>query len=362
VELETAQRSQTIYTAAREADANPNHWYAIARLDKLKSGKILTAKFWNQPLAVFRDETGQIRVVDDACPHKGVALHKGVVKGCHLVCQYHGWEFDGDSGECVAIPYLTQGQKLPKANVRSYPVQERYGLVWVFPGDPALANERTIIDIPEYDKDDWFLVRLEVSFGSHFSICNENAIDLFHGHLHRKYQAWYDTQLVKIQESPEMMQAQYDVAYQNPLAPLLGLSKWGIKETKGQITVRYLYPNLTSSLGDISRVYLLRLPASNTESRSFGLFFSKVKIPKILAPFKPLIRYVLRHFVLAKVVQQDIEMNENEQEIYQNDRDRSFVEVNPAIFTLRRLIVRQDEQYKAGVNTTLQKVKVGKPQ
>jgi hypothetical protein len=159
-----------------------------------------------------------------------------------------------------------------------------------------------------------------------------------------------------------MMQAQYDVAYQNPLAPLLGLSKWGIKETKGQITVRYLYPNLTSSLGDISRVYLLRLPASNTESQSFGLFFSKVKIPKILAPFKPLIRYVLRHFVLAKVVQQDIEMNENEQEIYQNDRDRSFVEVNPAIFTLRRLIVRQDEQYKASLNTTLQKVKVGKPQ
>jgi hypothetical protein len=57
VELETAQRSQTIYIAAREADANPNHWYAIARVDKLKPGKILTAKFWNQPLAVFRDET-----------------------------------------------------------------------------------------------------------------------------------------------------------------------------------------------------------------------------------------------------------------------------------------------------------------
>ena len=346
MELETALRSRTIRTPAREASANPNHWYAIARTTHLKPGKILQAMFWNQPLAIFQDASRQIRVLDDACPHKGVSLHKGAIKGCHVVCPYHGWEFDGESGQCVAIPYLNK-QKLPQVSVRSYPARERYGLIWFFPGDPLLASQKDIIEIPQFGDDDWLLVWLEARFYSHFSICNENAIDMFHGHLHKKYQAWNDTKLVSLQETSETIEVQYDVTYQNPVARWLGLSKWNESVSSGRVTIKYLYPHITSSLGGISRVYLLRLPVSDTESQSFGMFFTKTRIPKFLAPLKPLISYALNRFLLKKIIQQDIEMNEYEQRTYELDRDHRNIEVNPAVLAMQRLIVRQVEEYKS---------------
>lgn len=345
MELETTLSSQTVRNLVREVGINPNHWYAIARTDRLKPGQIQPVVFWKQSLSLFRDESGQIHVVDDLCPHKGISLHKGSVKGCHLVCPYHGWEYDGQSGQCVAIPYLPEGQKLPRATLRSYPVQERYGLAWIFPGDPARAHEHSTPEIPQFEEEGWLDILLEAHFHAHFSICNENTMDVFHGHLHAKHQAWYDTKLVTLQETPEQIRAQYDVSYQNWLAPLLGLSERGNQVSTQRLTIEYLYPNFRTSLGDLSRLYLLRMPVNEVESHSFGLFFFKVKIPGILKPLKPLIRGLVLRFLLMKFLVQDIEMMENEQRTYQAEPNRRYVEVNPAILAMQRLIVRQFEQF-----------------
>ncbi|MBD2103702.1 Rieske 2Fe-2S domain-containing protein [Leptolyngbya sp. FACHB-261] len=344
MELETALRDQTVRNIVREVGINPNHWYAIARSAQLQPEKVLPVVFWRQSLAVFRDNQGQVHVLDDICPHKGVSLHKGTVQGCHLVCPYHGWEYDGASGECAAIPYLPEGQKLPRASVRSYPVQERYGLIWIFPGAPELADQKMVLDVPQAEEDGWLDVLLEAHFKAHFSICNENTMDVFHGHLHAKHQAWYDTKLVKLQETPDLVQAQYDVTYQNWLAPLLGLSERGNQVTTQRITIEYIYPHLRSSLGNLSRLYLLRMPVNEYESHSFGLFFFKVKIPRFLNPLKPLIRSIVVNWVLMKFLVQDIEMMEDEQQTYQNEPNRRYVEINPAILAMQRLIVRQFEQ------------------
>ncbi|MBD2103703.1 Rieske 2Fe-2S domain-containing protein [Leptolyngbya sp. FACHB-261] len=344
MELETIFESQVARNPARKASVNPNYWYPVARSQDLKLGKILSARFWKQPLAVFRDQNGQIHAVDDICPHKGVSLHKGTVKGCHLVCPYHGWEYDGASGHCTAIPYLPEGQKLPRASVRSYPVQERYGLAWIFPGDPALAEQKALIDIPQYGDEDWLDVVLNFRFWAHFSICNENTMDMFHGHLHSNYQAWYGTKLLKLEETSDTVQAHYQVFYNNWLAPLLGLSKWGDKVSSQQVTIQYLYPHICSVVGDVSRVYMLRIPVSDVESHSFSLFFTKVRVPGILKPLKPLIRYLIRRFVLTKFLLQDLDMNENEQSTYQTNPERRYVEINPAVLAMQRVIVRQAEQ------------------
>jgi phenylpropionate dioxygenase-like ring-hydroxylating dioxygenase large terminal subunit len=91
---------------------------------QLKAGEVMSVTIWQQAIAVNRDVQGELHALEDACPHKGIALHKGKVQGCHLACGYHGWEFNG-RGKCVRIPYLGKEQKLPQAQARGYPVQEK---------------------------------------------------------------------------------------------------------------------------------------------------------------------------------------------------------------------------------------------
>jgi len=124
MELATTLTSQTVHNAVREVGINPNYWYPVGWASQLKAGEVLPVVIWQQAIALFRDTNGQVHALEDACPHKGVALHKGKVQGCHLTCAYHGWEFNG-GGECVNIPYLPKEQKLPRAQARSYPVQEK---------------------------------------------------------------------------------------------------------------------------------------------------------------------------------------------------------------------------------------------
>ena len=99
---------------------------------ELKPGQVMPVRIWEKPIALYRSQDGQVHAIEDACPHKGIALHKGKVAGENLTCPYHGWEFNGD-GVCTNIPYFPKDQKLPCAKARSYTVREKYNIVWIFP-------------------------------------------------------------------------------------------------------------------------------------------------------------------------------------------------------------------------------------
>src|SRR5918998_427096 len=86
-------------------------------------------------------EKGVIRALHDRCPHRGVPLSHPMATqefpGTWTCC-YHGWTFDLETGTLVAA--ITDGPDSPicgKVAVRTYPVQERIGLVWVYVGDGA---------------------------------------------------------------------------------------------------------------------------------------------------------------------------------------------------------------------------------
>ena len=345
MELATTLTSQTVQNAVREAGINPNYWYPVGWASQLKPREIMPVAIWQQAIAVYRDAHAQLHALEDACPHKGVALHKGKVQGCHLTCAYHGWEFNG-SGECVHIPYLPQEQKLPRAQARSYPIQEKYNLIWIFPGDPTLAASCQPPEIPEFGNPEYLMVKVNGRMQAHFSICNENTMDVFHGYLHQNLQGWFNPVLKSLRETEGSVCAEYDVSYKGRLAKFLGLSDNALEVMTRRISINYNYPHYQSSLEGVSSLYLMRLPIGPTASRSFAFFFLKVRLPQWLRKrLEPLLQPIFERFVFMRFLVQDIEMMESEQQTYLQNPQRRYVEINPAIIAVERLIVRQYEQF-----------------
>jgi phenylpropionate dioxygenase-like ring-hydroxylating dioxygenase large terminal subunit len=132
-----------------------NTWYVAAtsqEIDRtLKHLEIL-----GENIVFYRTEAGAPVALEDACPHRKLPLSMGRIIGDTVECGYHGLTFDC-TGSCVAAP-TQAGQVPPGAVVRSYPVADKWGLVWVWPGDPALADEDKIIQIENADNPNWKLV------------------------------------------------------------------------------------------------------------------------------------------------------------------------------------------------------------
>lgn len=230
--------------------------------------------------------------------------------------------------------------------MRSFPVQERYGLIWVFPGDRTLAETQPLIEIPEYDHPDWLLIPIGADFKAHFSICNENTMDVFHGHLHKNLQGWFNPILLKLRETENSVNAEYQLSYTGFVSQLLGLSKSADRVTTKVISVDYRYPHYINHLPGISSLYLMRLPVAPQESRSFSLLFLKLGLPQGLLRFlRPILQPLILNLLVLRFLRQDIEMIESEQENYLKNPQRRYVEVNPAIVAVQRLVVRQYEQF-----------------
>src|SRR4051812_48745774 len=162
---------------ARAAGLDPNYWYPVELDRALAAGQVVEVTFWKRSIALFRDREGAVHAIENRCVHRQLKLSKGEVQGCRLVCLYHGWTYDGD-GKVVDIPHDLFGRDLPKFRVPSYPVQIRYGLIWIFPGDRALADVRRIPDIPELEGPDrWACEPIALSWRAHHSMIIDNVSD-----------------------------------------------------------------------------------------------------------------------------------------------------------------------------------------
>jgi len=97
------------------------------------------------------------------------------------VCPYHGWEFGGD-GQCKNIPSIGYGTNTPpRAKVDSYPVKEKYGIVFAFLGDEPEASRPPLLEVEEYGQEGWRaneVITLDVPYFYERSI--ENGLDPAH--------------------------------------------------------------------------------------------------------------------------------------------------------------------------------------
>jgi len=120
-----------------------NTWYVAAWSHEV-TDQLFRRKILDSEILVYRRENGTPAAVANLCPHRFAPLHLGRIKGDFVECGYHGLQFDG-AGNCVHNPH--GDHSIPKAaKVRSYPLVERHNILWIWPGDPALADPAAIPD------------------------------------------------------------------------------------------------------------------------------------------------------------------------------------------------------------------------
>lgn len=158
-----------------------NFWYPIAISKEVKADEPLRVEILSLKFVAFRDADGAAHVLSDTCTHRGGSLGKGWVQDSCVICPYHGWRYNG-AGKCTTIPSIGyDGKPPPRAKVDSYPVQEKYGLVFAFLGDLPEEERPTLMPIDEYDDGAWRAsetMMLPVNYYYERSI--ENGLDPAH--------------------------------------------------------------------------------------------------------------------------------------------------------------------------------------
>jgi phenylpropionate dioxygenase-like ring-hydroxylating dioxygenase large terminal subunit len=156
-----------------------NFWYAAAWAEAVGE-RPLKVRMLGQDFVLFRNPAGQLACLADTCVHRGASLGNGQVRDGRIQCPYHGWRFDRD-GRCTQIPSLGAGARIPgRARVDAYPVEERYGLVFVFLGDLPAAERPPILEIPEWDREGWRVMTYTYDWQVNFQRSVENSLDAPH--------------------------------------------------------------------------------------------------------------------------------------------------------------------------------------
>jgi vanillate O-demethylase monooxygenase subunit len=123
------------------------HWYPVAISREVKDGPV-AGKLLDQSLVIYR-VGDEVVVANDLCPHRGVPLSMGTHDGTGVACAYHGLRF-GAAGRCNRIPAQPNDAIPQKLHLRTYPAEERYGLVWTcLRPDASVASAASVAaDIP----------------------------------------------------------------------------------------------------------------------------------------------------------------------------------------------------------------------
>ncbi|MBW2241140.1 MAG: Rieske 2Fe-2S domain-containing protein [Deltaproteobacteria bacterium] len=158
----------------------PNGWFAVAFSRDLRIGDVQPLHYFDQDLVLFRGRTGEARVLDAYCPHLGAHLgHGGRVMGDTVRCPFHGWQFEGGSGECAHIPYCDRIPK--KARVRPWDVLEKNGMVFVWHHVEGKPPEWDFPVQPEIGHPDWSEPRtFDLEVPVHVQDMHENNNDPVH--------------------------------------------------------------------------------------------------------------------------------------------------------------------------------------
>ncbi|MAU40040.1 MAG: hypothetical protein CMF31_00275 [Kordiimonas sp.] len=168
------------------------YWYPALQSGELLHNEPKATEICGDKIVFWRDAEGNPQAIENRCPHRNPLMSLGAVNAVgqgNITCRYHGMTFDG-KGNLVA--YLGDGpnsQYCGKIKARSYPAEERGGIIWVYvgckEGDEVPPLESSIPNADDLlDGDVSYIFKTEVNFS--FLNMLDNAADMSHvGCLHR---------------------------------------------------------------------------------------------------------------------------------------------------------------------------------
>ncbi len=337
----------------RRVDAHPDHWYPLAWSDELKPGKALGKRFAGQPIALIRGKNGVVFALEDRCAHRQVPLHLGVVEGEQVKCHYHGWAYD-KTGSCVDVPYLGK-ERLPNG-VRSYPCREVDGLVFVFPGDPALAESRLPTTLGSSQRKDYKTRRLNREVACHYTFMHENLFDMNHQFMHRAQMGSIKARCIGRQHGEHWAEVEYTFS-RTAGRPSIGeqvivdlVRKRGDKKAdfSDHMRIRTDYPNqslkvwvgreIKQSDDPVLDVWLAYTPLDHEQrtNRTYGyLSVKRPPVPGLIDAVWPFVTWFTEN-----IFREDKEIVEYEQAAYDAQGSDWNNEVFPAIRDLRGVLAR----------------------
>lgn len=127
-----------------------NVWYCAGWSHELDDGAFVGRKLVGEHVLLYRTEAGKAVAMSNVCPHRFAPLSEGKRIGDSISCPYHGLEFDS-SGQCVRNPNGDKGTatdlKAPRAvRLKTYPLEERWGILFIWMGKPEKADPALIPD------------------------------------------------------------------------------------------------------------------------------------------------------------------------------------------------------------------------
>ncbi len=152
-----------------------NCWYVACTPDEIATAP-LARTICNEDIAFYRDQEGKVAAVQDFCPHRGAPLSLGYLENGELVCGYHGLRM-GRDGKTISMPKQRVG-RFPC--VKSYPVEERHGFIWVWTGEKALADVNKIPELEWANNPDWAYGGGLFHINCNYQLMIDNLMDLTH--------------------------------------------------------------------------------------------------------------------------------------------------------------------------------------
>jgi vanillate O-demethylase monooxygenase subunit len=152
-----------------------NAWYVACTPSEIDE-KPLGRTVCNEKMVFYRGDENKVAALEDFCPHRAAPLSLGRVCDGKLVCGYHGLAM-GCDGKTVSMP----GQRVGGfPAIRAFPVVERYGFVWVWPGEAALADAALIPHMEWYANPEWAYGGGLYHIACDYRLMIDNLMDLTH--------------------------------------------------------------------------------------------------------------------------------------------------------------------------------------
>lgn len=164
--------------SSSDAAAKPwpvNAWYVACTPDEIE-GKPLGRQICGERIVFFRGPDGKAAAVEDFCPHRGAPLSLGFMREGALVCGYHGLAM-GCDGEALDMP----GQRVKGfPPIRAFAVIERYGFIWVWPGNREDADPAKLHHLEWAESDEWAYGGGLYHIQCDYRLMIDNLMDLTH--------------------------------------------------------------------------------------------------------------------------------------------------------------------------------------